>query len=76
MVSHIVQRKGEFVQNYLKRVNDVLYNLQKGNDYSPVPVPIFEHEYRETHGISAFLDLDFLTSECLNALGSGKPVGL
>jgi len=64
MVPHIVLRKGEFVQNYLARVNDVLYNLQKGNDYCPVPVPIFEHEYRETHGIGAFLDLDFVTREC------------
>jgi len=64
MVPHIVSRKGEFVQNYLKRVNDVLYNLQRGNDYCPVPVPIFEHEYRDTHGIGAFLDLDFAAREC------------
>eukprot|EP00092_Neocalanus_flemingeri_P020179 GFUD01021849.1.p1 GENE.GFUD01021849.1~~GFUD01021849.1.p1 ORF type:complete len:408 (+),score=105.75 GFUD01021849.1:138-1226(+) len=65
MVPHIVLKKGDFVQNYLKRVNDVLYNLQRGNNYCPVPVAVFEHEYNETHGIGAFLDLDFVTRECM-----------
>ena len=64
MVPHIALKKGEFVQNYLKRVNDVLYSLQRGNDYCPVPVAIFEHEYRESYGAGAFLDLDFVAREC------------
>ena len=64
MVPHIALRKGEFVQNYLKRVNDVLYSLQRGNDYSPVPVSVFEQEYRERYGTVAFLDLDFVAREC------------
>eukprot|EP00090_Calanus_glacialis_P034747 TRINITY_DN5870_c0_g1_i1.p1 TRINITY_DN5870_c0_g1~~TRINITY_DN5870_c0_g1_i1.p1 ORF type:complete len:557 (-),score=143.26 TRINITY_DN5870_c0_g1_i1:159-1727(-) len=65
MVPHVVLRKGEFVQNYLKRVNDVLYNLLKRNDYSPVPVHVIENEYKEVHGSEAFLDLDFVTKECV-----------
>ena len=59
-VNCIALRKGEFVQHYLKRVNDVLYSIQRGNDYCLVPVPIFEHQYRESYGIEAFLDLDFV----------------
>ena len=45
-------------------MNDVLYSIQRGNDYCPVPVPIFEHQYRESYGIGAFLDLDLVTMEC------------
>jgi len=64
MVSHIVLRKGEFVQNYLNRVNDVLYVLQKENDDSPVSLSLFENKYRAIHGSQAYLDTNFAMREC------------
>ena len=45
MIPHIALKRGEFVQNYLRRVNYVLYSLQRGNDYCPVPVAVFKSEY-------------------------------
>jgi len=64
-VPHIALRKGDFVQNYLSMVNDVLFSLQKENNFSPVPVPVFANRYTEVHGgAEAYLDLDFAMREC------------
>jgi len=57
---HVVSRKGSFVQSYLGRVNQVLYKCLKDNDWRLLPVPVFERSYKESHGHTAFLDIDLV----------------
>ena len=75
MVSHIALRKGEFVQDYLNRVNDVLYILQKENVHCPVSLPVFENKYRAIYGSQAYLDTNFAMRECKGIKKTSRAFG-
>jgi len=59
---HVVTKHGTFVQQYLTRVNQVLYKCLKNNNYGPnlVSVPQLRKTYKETYGHEAFLDIDLV----------------
>ena len=38
----------------------MLYKCLKDNDWRPLAVPVFERSYKESHGSTAFLDIDLI----------------
>ena len=38
----------------------MLYKCLKDNDWRLLPVPVFERSYKESHGHTAFLDIDLI----------------